>query len=403
MDESIEEPIKLTDSDVIVVGAGFAGATIARELAERGGQKVSIIERRSHIGGNAYDCLDDRGVLIHAYGPHIYHTNSERVHEFLSRFTEWNGYNHKVLADIHDKLVPVPFNLNSIQACFPPELAKAYRQALLAAFPLGSKVGILELMEKPEPLLRELATYVYENVFLHYTMKQWGLKPDAIDPAVTARVPVLVDYDDRYFQDTYQGLPTAGYTPLFEAMLDHPGISVHKDVDAREVLSLDNEADFWGHEWVNEIFVNNRPYDGRIIYTGALDELCGWYYGLLPYRSLDFSYRQYNQKHVQPVGTINYTVSQDYTRTTEYSWLTCQDIDVTTVAEEYPRAFNDPASQIPYYPVIAHDNQLAYQRYLDLFADLPKFHLLGRLAEYRYYNMDQIVERALLLADQLLG
>jgi UDP-galactopyranose mutase len=371
------------------------------------------LERRPHIGGNAYDHLDSQGVLIHAYGPHIYHTGSKRVHDYLSRFTEWYGYQHEVLANVHGSHIPVPFNLNSIQASFEPEVASAYTQALLQAYSLGSRVGILDLKEQPDPLLRELAEYVYQNVFLHYTMKQWGLTPEQIDPAVTARVPVLVGYDNRYFQDQYQGMPSQGYTALFEAMLGHPNISLHLGVDASDVLGLqiaaapaaapDQPAATPPRESVLSLQVGGKPYDGLVIYTGALDELTGWRYGILPYRSLDFTYRRYARRRVQPAGTVNFTVSEDYTRTTEYTWLTGQDIDVTTVAEEYPRAFTDPATQIPYYPVSTAEATAAYQRYAELFDGLPRFIALGRLAEYRYYNIDQIVSRALDLADDLLS
>ena len=393
----------IAHSDAIVVGAGFAGATIARELAERGGMQVALIERRAHIGGNAYDHHDEQGVLIHAYGPHIYHTDSDRVHAYLSRFTDWNDYQHEVLANIHGSFIPVPFNLNSIDSSFDHERAAAYKTALLEAYPPKSRVGILDLKQQPDPLLKELSDYVYENVFLHYTMKQWGQTPEQIDPTVTARVPVLLDTDNRYFQDKYQGLPKNGYTPLFAAMLDHPSISVYLGLEATDLFDIRvTQADASSEEKVEAILIDGKPYEGLVIYTGALDELMNWRYGLLPYRSLDFIYRRYAQKHVQPVGTVNFTVDEDYTRTTEYSWLTGQDIDVTTVAEEYPTAFTDAATQTPYYPITGDENQAAYERYAELFSCMPKFKLLGRLAEYRYYNMDQIVKRALELADEIL-
>ncbi|MCL1880209.1 MAG: UDP-galactopyranose mutase [Actinomycetia bacterium] len=389
---------ELAGCDAIVVGAGFAGAVIAREIAERGGRKVAVIERRPHIAGNAYDHSDRQGVLIHKYGPHIYHTNSERVHTFLSRFTEWYDYQHEVLASVHGKYIPVPFNLNSIAASFPADKAAAYRDALLGSYALGSKVGILQLRRSDQELLRELAEYVYEHVFLHYTMKQWGLAPDEIDPEVTARVPVLVDTDNRYFQDRYQGMPQNGYTPLFERLLDHPNITVYLGLDAISRLHFDVQEG-----QAKALDFGSLPYFGTVVYTGALDELAGWRYGILPYRSLDFVYRYYQQKHVQPCGTVNFTVSESYTRTTEYTWLTGQQLDVTTVAEEYPRAFEDTQAQIPYYPILTDANKQAYQRYVDFFAPLTNFRALGRLAEYRYYNMDAIVQRALGMADELLS
>ncbi|MCL2136598.1 MAG: UDP-galactopyranose mutase [Coriobacteriia bacterium] len=390
----------IANADAIVVGAGFAGATIARELAERGGMGVAVIERRSHIGGNAYDFYDEQGVLVHAYGPHIFHTNSKRVFDYLSRFTAWREYEHQVLANIYGSFVPVPFNLNSIDASFDPDKAASFKAALLKAYKPGDRVGILDLKDQSDPLLKELSDYVYEHVFLHYTMKQWGQAPEEIDPAVTARVPVLIDTDNRYFQDEYQGMPKDGYTPLFQSLLDCPNIDLYLGLDAAEVIELQMSGDKEAYQAIN---VGGKQYPGLVIYTGALDELAAWRYGILPYRSLDFIYRRYPTKRVQPAAVVNFTVNEEYTRTTEYSWLTGQDIDVTTVAEEYPLAFTDPAQQIPYYAVSGTDNQAAYDRYLSLFAGLPQFSVLGRLAEYRYYNMDQIVERALELADRLIG
>jgi len=386
-------------ADALVIGCGFAGAVAARQLAESMGLRVVVVERRPHIAGNAFDHLDDKGVLIHEYGPHIFHSVSKRVYDYLSGFTEWRSYEHKVLAFLRGIFVPVPFNLNSIELCFEESKAKAMREMLLSSYGRGAKVGIIELRKHPDPLLQELADFVYENVFLHYTMKQWGVTPEEIDPAVTGRVPVLVDEDDRYFQDPYQGMPLDGYTALFERLLDHPDITVYTNLDARDILTfeegVEQDAGFTAAK------VCNEPYEGLIIYTGALDELCDERFGLLPYRSLDFVYRHYDQRFVQPCGTVNFTVSEDFTRTSEYTWLTGQDIDSSTIAEEYPRAYTDPLGQIPYYPIISDENLAHYERYLKLFKGLRNFHVLGRLAEYRYYNMDQIALRALELVDEI--
>ncbi|HBT95247.1 MAG TPA: UDP-galactopyranose mutase [Coriobacteriia bacterium] len=388
-----------TAYDTIVVGAGFAGAVAARELAERKGSRVAVIERRPHIAGNTYDHLDKQGVLIHEYGPHIYHTVHERVHNYLSRFTEWRDYRHEVLAFIRGEYIPVPFNLNSIEMTYDAEKAAKLNDLLVSTFGIGTKVPIIDLRKQDEPLLKELAEYVYENVFLYYTQKQWDLTPEQIDPAVTARVPVLVDRDNRYFTDTFQGMPQDGYLSLFENLLDFPGIDVFVNLDARSLMSFEQSGD---GESYQAILINGRRFEGTVIYTGALDDLTGEAFGLLPYRSIDFEYDYYDTKRVQPCGTVNFTVSEDYTRTTEYTWLTGQDIEVTTVAREYSSAFTDPATQTPYYPIFSGENQAYYDRYRDLFKDLPNFHPLGRLAEYRYYNMDQIVLRALELIDELV-
>ena len=409
-----EAAIKLCKAgvDAVVVGAGFAGAVVARELAERAGKKVLLLEQRPHVGGNAYDCIDDAGVLIHAYGPHIFHTNSKRAYEYLSRFTQWRAYQHEVLANIHDVYTPVPFNFNSIEQHFAPDKAVELIERLIASFGADTKVPIIELRQSEDPLLAELADFVYQNVFLIYTLKQWGLKPEEVDPSVTARVPVYTGRDNRYFTDTWQGMPLDGYTPLFDSLLVHENISVVLDVDAREVLTFAgvaegaNEADLQKTvgEAVTEytdILVNGTPFKGPVIYTGPLDFLANKRFGLLPYRSLDFVYKTLQQKHFQPVGTVNYTVSEDYTRITEFTWLTGQELELTTVMEEYPLAFEDKPGQVPYYAILDPENQEAYERYLTLFGKLPNFHALGRLAEYRYYNMDQIVERALELASRL--
>ena len=244
--------------DVIVIGAGYAGATCARRLAETCGSRVAVLERRNHIAGNAYDCLDAAGILIHKYGPHIYHTYNDRVHQFLSRFTEWTDYQHKVLANIHGTLMPVPFNHTCLKLAFGEEHGEHLYEKLVATFGENKKVPIMELREKNDAELAEVADYVYENVFLHYTMKQWGKTPDQIDPSVTGRVPVFIGDDDRYFQQApHQGMPVDGYTRLFERMLDHDLIDVFLEVDARDLLGFSSDG----------ITVHERPYGGCLLYT----------------------------------------------------------------------------------------------------------------------------------------
>ena len=382
--------------DAIVIGAGFAGAVVARELAERAGKKVAIIEQRSHVGGNAYDKYDEAGVLIHAYGPHIFHTNDARAYEYLSRFTQWRDYQHEVLANLNGTYIPVPFNKNSMEIVFEPEKAKAYIDKLVSVFGDERKVPIIELREKDDPELSEIADFVYKNVFLYYTQKQWGLTPEEVDPSVTARVPVFISRDNRYFQDEYQGMPLDGYTVLFENMLEHPQIDVYLNTNAGSVMEFVSESDS-----KTTVKFGGQSYKGTIIYTGAIDELFDNCYGHLPYRSLDFKYETYQQKHWQPCGTVNYTVSEDYTRITEFTWLTGQDLEATTIMKEYSRAYEALPGQIPYYAIISDENQAHYDKYKQLASTIDDFHLIGRLAEYRYYNMDAIVSRALELADKL--
>ena len=379
--------------DCLVIGAGFAGAITARELAERGGKRVLLLERREHVGGNAYDCLDGAGVLIHRYGPHIFHTNNRRVYDYLSRFTPWRDYQHRVVAAVHGALMPVPFNLTSLEQAYGPEKAQRLEEKLLAEYGAERKVTILELRQSEDSEIKALADYVYENVFVHYTVKQWGQTPEEIDPATTARVPVFLSRDDRYFQDAYQGIPAEGYTPLFEALLDHPGITVELGVDALSRLSPEGER----------LFLDGEEFRGPVVYTGAADELFGYRYGRLPYRTLDFQFETHGVEWYQTHGTVNYTVSEDYTRITEFKHFSGQDLpDRTTIVKEYARAYGGAAGEIPYYAIISGENNALYAKYRALADALPGLHLLGRLAEYQYYNMDAIAARALELADGLL-
>ena len=381
--------------DVIVIGAGYAGATCARRLAETCGSRVAVLERRNHIAGNAYDCLDAAGILIHKYGPHIYHTYNDRVHQFLSRFTEWTDYQHKVLANIHGTLMPVPFNHTSLKLAFGEEHGEHLYEKLVATFGENKKVPIMELREKNDAELAEVADYVYENVFLHYTMKQWGKTPDQIDPSVTGRVPVFIGDDDRYFpQAPHQGMPVDGYTRLFERMLDHDLIDVFLEVDARDLLGFSSDG----------ITVRERPYGGEIIYTGPLDELFDYDLGALPYRTLDMVFETLDQDQFQPVGTVNYTTSEDFTRITEFKNLTGQVVPgKTTIMREYSKAYEPGSGQTPYYAIIEDETQALYRRYRERVEGLLNFHPVGRLAEYRYYDMDAVCASALELSDGIVA
>lgn len=379
--------------DCLVIGSGFAGAVMARELAERAGKKVLIVEKRDHIGGNAYDRLNDDGILIHQYGPHIFHTNTKRVYDYLSRFTRWREYQHEVVGNIHGKLMPIPFNLNSLRVAFDADKADRLQSKLIAAYGMGSKVTIHELRNGTDAELAELADFVYENVFLHYTRKQWGQTPEEIDPAVTARVPIYISYDNRYFQDTYQGMPLDGYTPLFSAMLTYPNISLMLSTHSSSIMTFGTEG----------IVINGEPFGGEVIYTGPADELFDCQFGRLPYRTLDFAFETHPLHWYQSRGTINYPVSEDYTRITEFKHLTGQKNDrKTTITKEFARDYTASPCETPYYAVSNPQNLALYERYRTMAAQTPRLHLLGRLAEYQYYNMDMIIERALLLADMLV-
>ena len=392
--QGLPEDFNPQSYDAIVVGAGYAGAVCARRLAEACGNKVAIIERRPHIGGNAYDYLDEAGILVHKYGPHIYHTTNERVHEYLSRFTEWTDYSHKVLANIHGTFMPVPFNHRSLKLAFGEERGEALYQKLVATFGKDKKVPIMELRSKNDPDLEEIADYVYENVFLHYTMKQWGKTPDQIDPAVTGRVPVFVGDDERYFpQAPHQGMPKEGYTKLFENMLNHDLIDVFLGVDVRDLLKVSETS----------VSVCDKPYGGEVVYTGALDELFGYDLGALPYRTVDMVFETMDVDDFQPATTVNYTVSENFTRITEFKKMTGQVVPgKTTILREYSRTYIPGVGETPYYVINEPQNQELYKKYRKRVSGVLSFHVVGRLAEYRYYDMDGVVASALELSDELI-
>ena len=390
--------------DVLIVGAGYAGAVSARRLAEEAGKKVLVLERREHVAGNAYDGPDEEDIVIHYYGPHIFHTNDKRVYDYLGRFTQWRPYEHTVVANLSDgkggrMQFPVPFNLDSMEIAFGPEKGKELGEKLIAAYGAEKKVTILELRQNPDPEIAAIADYVYEHVFVHYTMKQWGQKPEEIDPNTTARVPVFLSRDPRYFQDAYQAMPADGYTPMFEKMLDHPNITVELGVDALRRLELADGV----------IRLDGEVFDGSVIYTGQADELFGFQFGPLPYRTLDFKFEIHahgsgeDEYFYQTHGTVNYTVDEDFTRITEFKRLTGQKTAwETAIMKEYSRAYTGAAGEIPYYAIINEENNALYAKYKAEADKYPNLHLLGRLAEYKYYNMDAIAARALALTDSMI-
>ncbi len=377
--------------DVIVIGAGYAGSISAHKFASDG-KKVLIIERRNHIGGNMYDYIDENGVRYHKYGPHIFHTVNDKVVEFLSKFTDWYPYEHRVLGKVDDKFVPVPFNLTSIEMVFDKEKADRLKKLLIDTYGIETKVPILELRKSENPEILELAEFIYEKVFLYYTMKQWDLKPMEIDPNVTARVPVHISYDDRYFQDKYQQMPKEGYTKIFEKMLDNPNIDIILNADRKDYVQIDLEN--------KKVLFNNEVFEGKLVYTGAIDELFDYHLGKLPYRSLDFEI-QTHKGNFQQVGTVNYNTPKDvdaFTRITEYKHMMENPVeDVTTIAVEYsyPYDINAEKGNIPYYPIFTEEVQNRYNEYEKLSKQFDNLFLLGRLAQFRYYNMDGIVYTAL--------
>lgn len=371
-------------TDYLIVGAGYTGAVLAERIASQLDKKVLVVDRRNHIAGNAFDTIDEAGVLVHLYGPHIFHTNSKKVWDYLSQFTGWRPYEHRVLGVIDGKLVPIPFNFETIDALFPAGLAARYCDALVDRFGFDKKVPILKLREADDPLLTGLADFVYEKVFRGYTVKQWALTPEELGPGVTGRVPVRLNRDDRYFDDRYQAMPAAGYTEMFRRILTHPNITVMLGADGLEVM--------------------NTVQYRRAIYTGALDALFDYELGPLAYRSLRFVPERVDREWFQPVGTVNYPNSEDFTRITEWKHLTGQRLPNTSILREYPQA-HVPGQNEPYYPIPRDENRAHYERYVALATERYGDRLLfaGRLADYNYYNMDQACARALSLFETTIA
>lgn len=365
--------------DYVIVGAGFAGSVFARRAAEAD-KKVLVIEKSNHIGGNAYDHYNQYGILVHKYGPHIFHTNSQLAWEYLSRFTQWNLYHHRVLGNIDGKLVPIPFNLVTLHELLPATLAEKLEKSLISNFGIGVKVPILKLRQTNDDDLKFLADFVYEKVFLNYTVKQWGMKPEELDSAVTGRVPIYISKDSRYFQDRYQGLPKDGFTNMFANILDHPNIHLLLNTDYKEVI-------------------DDITYE-KLVYTGPVDYFFDYKFGQLPYRSVDFKFETFLSSEYQPVGTVNYPNDYDYTRITEFKHMTGQKHEFTATVAEFPKAY-DPVTDIPYYPVPKPENADLYSKYQELARSMKNVLFVGRLAEYRYYNMDAVVDRVLELTKNL--
>jgi UDP-galactopyranose mutase len=358
--------------DYLVVGAGFAGSVMAERLAADAGCQVLIVDKRMHIGGNAYDAYDEAGILVHRYGPHIFHTNSRDVFDYLSQFTEWRPYQHRVRAWVDGQLLPMPINLDTVNRMYGLtltsfELERFFESVAEARSPARTSEDVI---------VSKVGRELYNKFFRNYTRKQWGLDPSELDAAVTARVPVRTNRDDRYFADTYQAMPRHGYTRMFERMLQHPNIRVMLNTDYRDIESA----------------VEYR----KMIYTGPIDEFFDYQHGKLPYRSLDFKFVTHDRPLFQDAPVINYPNENPYTRCTEFKYLTGQEHHKTSVVYEYPQAEGEP-----YYPIPRPENQAMYRHYEALAQRAAGVHFCGRLATYRYYNMDQVVGQALALYSRI--
>jgi UDP-galactopyranose mutase len=352
--------------DYLIVGAGFAGSVLAERLAREVGQRVLIVEKRAHIGGNAHDRYNDDGLLIHPYGPHIFHTNSNYIFDYLSRFTLWRPYEHRVLASVDGKQVPIPINLDTVNKLYGLDLNSFQMEEFFAS--VAEKVDSVKTSE--DVVVSKVGRELYNKFFRGYTRKQWGLDPSQLDASVTARIPTRTNRDDRYFTDTFQAIPLHGYTRMFESMLDHPNIKVLLGTDYRDVVDVLR----WNH----------------MIYTGPVDAFFDYRYGKLPYRSLEFRHETLPRERFQAVGTVNYPNDHGYTRITEFKHITGQTHPKTSIVYEYPRADGDP-----YYPVPRPENAELYRKYEALADATEDVTFVGRLATYKYYNMDQVVGQAL--------
>ncbi|WP_242920003.1 UDP-galactopyranose mutase [Pontibacter liquoris] len=359
---------KYTMFDYLIVGAGFAGSVIAERLATQLNKKVLIIDKRPHIAGNAFDHYNEEGILVHKYGPHIFHTNSRDVFDYLSHFTAWRPYEHRVLASVDGQLVPMPINLDTINKLYGLNLTSFDVDNFFKS--VAEEVPTVQTSE--DVVVSKVGRELYEKFFRNYTRKQWGMDPSELDKSVTSRVPVRTNRDDRYFTDTYQAMPLHGYTSMFEKMLDHPNIKIMLNTDYHEIMDM-------------------VPFR-EMIFTGPVDEFFDYKYGKLPYRSLEFRHETLEKEVHLPTAVVNFPNEHAYTRVTEFKYLTGQQHHKTSVVYEYPQAEGDP-----YYPVPKPENALIYNKYKKLAEETPGVHFAGRLATYKYYNMDQVVAQALTL------
>jgi UDP-galactopyranose mutase len=359
--------------DYLVVGAGFSGAVLAERLASIG-KKVCVVDKRPHVGGNAYDHYDEHGLLVHRYGPHIFHTNSEKIYRYLSQFTQWRAYEHRVLAHVDGKLVPFPININTLAQLYGSELSEAEAEAFYrsAAEPLD------QVRSFEDAVVSKIGRDLYEKFIRNYTRKQWARDPSVMDASIAARIPARTNRDDRYFTDRFQVMPLHGYTRMFERMLASKNITLLLQADYRDAR--------------REVRYEN------LIFTGPVDEYFDHCYGPLPYRSLRFEFRNFETSRVQEGPVINFPNEHAYTRITEFKYLTGQEHPKSTVVYEYPEADGDP-----YYPVPQAENAELYLKYKALADGLPNVHFVGRLGTYRYYNMDQCVGQALATFERLRG
>ena len=375
--------------DFIIVGAGIAGITAAEQLANIYNKKVLLIDKNDHIGGNCYDYYNEDGILVHKYGPHIFHTNNEEVYNYLSLFTNWNVYNHKVVGNIDDSLLPIPFNLISIEKGMPDD-AQDITTALITEHSVNDRIPLSKLKESNNPEIQKLVEYIYNNVYYPYVEKQYGLPAEQLDTS-DIDTSVVISYDCRYYHDIYQATPTNGYTVMFENMLSNHNITIMLEKEYKDIISVDYDT--------KKVYYNDEEFTGEIIFTGGIDEFFNYTYGRLPYRSLVFIDETVDQLHFQENATISYPNKYHFTQITEYKYLTGQQAHNTTIQFEFPIKYNPKFEEscIPYYPIPTKENRALYEKYEKLSKEYPQITFIGRLAQYKYIEMDEIVDNTLKL------
>lgn len=371
--------------DIVIAGCGFTGAVIAFKSAMEG-KRVLMVEKRNHIAGNMYDYIDETGICVQKYGPHSFHTNNEEVYEFITQIGDWYEYILRARVMIDGKYTPSPFNFKTIDQYYPISKAEALKQALVEYYNSAKKVTVVELLESDNELIREYANFLFEKDYRPYTAKQWGIAPEELDISILKRVPVRLDYTDGYFDDKYQLMPEGGFTSFFEKMLDNPLIDIRLNCDVLDLVEIDG----------NNIIFENELLNIPFVYTGPLDELFRYKYGKLPYRSLKFDMQIHNVDSYQETSGVAYPMAEGYTRITEYKKIPVQDIKgKTTIAVEYPVTYGTEEGKEPYYPILTENSKEMYKRYCELASKVNRLYVCGRLGDFKYYNMDDAVLRAL--------
>lgn len=375
----------------LVIGCGITGAVIARELAEND-NTVVICERRNHIAGNMYDYKDEHGILVQEYGPHIFHTSNSEVIDYVKKYEDWNDYKLVCGATWDGKFTNTPFNFSTIDAFFDREKASEIKMHLKDAYPNDEMTTVVELLNHDDFVIREFAKFLFDNDYAPYTAKQWGMNPADVDPSVLKRVPIRLSYEKGYFSDVFEAMPVHSFTRFIENILDHYNIQVKLNVDAKEHINIHTNKVLW----------DGNVFDGRVVYTGPLDELFDCCFGKLPYRSLSFEWKYLNCDSYQEAAVVAYPKEKGYTRITEYKKLPQQDVEGTVIAIEYPRLYKDNQNMEPYYPVSTTESEKIYEKYVRLAKQIENLSFCGRLANFKYYNMDQAIYNALLYSKELL-